>query len=137
MWSGRERPCEKVICRGRLSVCVETNLMNESSQQVVYVVVECRRHLDVFTAHRPTHPVCFCSTVHSISFTHYTLSPFPSKRNRLRWQALQPIMVATASTEHPIGCCLQPIGCSVEAVATMIGCSACQRKRLRLDGNRA
>jgi len=34
----------------------------------------------------------------------------------------QPIMVATASTEHPIGCCLQPIGCSVEAVATMIGC---------------
>jgi len=30
----------------------------------------------------------------------------------------QPIMVATASTEHPIG--LQPIGCSVEAVATMM-----------------
>jgi len=34
----------------------------------------------------------------------------------------QPIMVATASTEYPIGCCLQLIGCSVEAVATMIGC---------------
>ena len=65
---------------------------------------------------------------------------FPSKRNRLRfvrcvWMETglnanacvgkQPIMVglvATASTEHPIGCCLQPIGCSVEAVATMIGC---------------
>jgi len=31
-------------------------------------------------------------------------------------------MVATASTEHPIGCKQQPIGCSVEAVATMIGC---------------
>jgi len=31
-------------------------------------------------------------------------------------------MVATASTEYPIGYCLQPIGCSVEAVATMIGC---------------
>jgi len=31
----------------------------------------------------------------------------------------QPIMVATASTEHLF---LQPIGCSVEAVATMIGC---------------
>jgi len=28
----------------------------------------------------------------------------------------------TQITEHPIGCCLQPIGCSVEAVATMIGC---------------
>ena len=27
----------------------------------------------------------------------------------------QPIMVATASTEHPIGCKQQPIGCSVEA----------------------
>jgi len=26
-------------------------------------------------------------------------------------------MVATASTEHPIGCKYQPIGCSVEAVA--------------------
>jgi len=63
----------------------------------------------------------------------------------------QPIMVATASTEHPIGCCL-PMGCSVEAVATMIGClptqtlafspvsiqtQCTQRKRLRLDGNRA
>jgi len=34
----------------------------------------------------------------------------------------QPIMVATASTEHSIGCKQQPIGCSVEAVATMIGC---------------
>jgi len=47
---------------------------------------------------------------------------------------------------------LQPIGCSVEAVATMIGCfptqalafspvfiqtQRTQRKRLRLDGNRA
>jgi len=31
----------------------------------------------------------------------------------------QPIMVATASTEHPIGCKQQPIGCSVEAVATV------------------
>ena len=64
-----------------------------------------------------------------------------AKRNRLRcvrcvWMETglnasacvgkQPIMVATASTEQ------QPIGCSVEAVATMIGC-----KRLRLDGNRA
>jgi len=34
----------------------------------------------------------------------------------------QPVMVATASTEHPIGCKHQPIGCSVEAVATMISC---------------
>jgi len=57
----------------------------------------------------------------------------------------QPIMVATASTEHPIGCCLQ-------AVVTMIGClptqalafspvfiqtQRTQRKRLRLEGNRA
>jgi len=64
----------------------------------------------------------------------------------------QPIMVATASTEHPIGCKQQPIGCSVEAVATMIGCFSTQafafspvsiqtqrtqRKLLRLDGNRA
>jgi len=64
----------------------------------------------------------------------------------------QPIMVATASTEHPIGCYLQQIGCSVEAVATMIGClptqalafssvsiqtQRTQRNRLRLDGNRA
>ena len=64
----------------------------------------------------------------------------------------QPIMVATASTEHPIGCCLQPIGCSVEAVANMIGCfpthaltfspvsiqtQRTQRKRLRLGKNRA
>jgi len=65
----------------------------------------------------------------------------------------QPIMVATVSTEHPIGCCL-PIGCLVETVATMIGClpmhvhavafspvsiqtQRMQRKRLRLDGNRA
>jgi len=47
--------------------------------------------------------------------------------------------------------CVQPIGCSVEAVATMIGCfptqalafslvsiqtQRTQRKRLRLDGNR-
>jgi len=31
----------------------------------------------------------------------------------------QPVMVDTASTEHPIGCCLQPIGCSVEAVAAV------------------
>ena len=31
-------------------------------------------------------------------------------------------MVATASTEHPFSCKQQPIGCSVEAVATMIGC---------------
>jgi len=60
-------------------------------------------------------------------------------------------MVATASTEHPIGCWGQPIGCAVEAVATMIGClptqalafspvsiqtQRTQRKRLRLDGNR-
>ena len=61
----------------------------------------------------------------------------------------------TASTEHSIGCKQQPIGCSVEAVATMIGClptqalafspvsiqtqhtQRMQRKRLRLDGNRA
>ena len=42
--------------------------------------------------------------------------------DRNRAKRKQPIMVATASTEHPIGCCLQPIGCSVEAVATMIGC---------------
>jgi len=34
----------------------------------------------------------------------------------------QPIMVATASTEHHIDCKQQPIGCSIEAVATMIGC---------------
>jgi len=38
-------------------------------------------------------------------------------------------MVATASTEHPIGCKQQPIGCSVEAVATMnwllVNASAC------------
>jgi len=32
------------------------------------------------------------------------------------------MMVATVSNEHPIGCCMQPIGCSVETVATMIGC---------------
>jgi len=36
----------------------------------------------------------------------------------------QPIMVATASTEHPIGCCSQRT-------------QRTQRKRLRLDGNRA
>jgi len=61
----------------------------------------------------------------------------------------QPIMVATASTEHPISSLL---GCSVEAVATMIIClptqalafspvsiqtQRTQRKRLRLGGNRA
>ena len=61
-------------------------------------------------------------------------------------------MVATASTDHSIGCCLQPIGCSVETVATMIDClptqalafspvsiqtQRTQRKRLRLDGNPA
>ena len=34
----------------------------------------------------------------------------------------QSIMVATASTEYPIGCKQQPIGSSVEAVATMIDC---------------
>jgi len=74
---------------------------------------------------------------------------FPSKRNRLLWQAAN-----HALTEHPIGCKQQPIGCSVEAVATMIGClptqalafssvsiqtqrtQRMQRKRLRLDGNR-
>jgi len=84
-----------------------------------------------------------------------TEARFPSKRNRLRCVRLngnrakrKPIMVATASTEHPIGCKQQPIGCSVEAVATMIGClptqgavsiqtQRTQRKRLRLDGNRA
>jgi len=38
------------------------------------------------------------------------------------------MMVATASTRHPIGCCLQPIGCSVEAVATMIGCFPTQAR---------
>ena len=38
----------------------------------------------------------------------------------------QPIMIATASTEHPIGCKQQPIGCSVEAVAIMIGCLSTQ-----------
>ena len=95
----------------------------------------------------------------------YNLSPVPSKRNRLRcvrcvWMETglnasacvgkQPIMVATASTEHPIGCCF--CCCSVEAVATMIGCfptqalafspvsiqtQRTQRKRLRLDKNRA
>jgi len=42
--------------------------------------------------------------------------------NAIACVSKQPIMVATASTEHHIGCCLQPIGCSVEAVATMIGC---------------
>jgi len=36
----------------------------------------------------------------------------------------QPIMVATASTEHPVGCCF-------------IQTQRTQRKRLRLDGNRA
>jgi len=61
-------------------------------------------------------------------------------------------MVVTASSEHPIGCKQQPIGCSVETVATMIGClptqalafslvsiqtQRTQRKRLRLDENRA
>jgi len=64
-------------------------------------------------------------------------------------------MVAIASTEHPIGCKQQPVGCSVETVPTMIGClptqalafspvsiqtqrtQRTQRKRLRLDGNRA
>ena len=62
---------------------------------------------------------------------------FPFKRNRLRcvrcvWMETglnasacvgkQPITVATASTEHPIRCKQQPIGCSVEAVATVINC---------------
>jgi len=53
----------------------------------------------------------------------------------------QLIMVATASTEHPIGCKQQPIGCSVEAVLAFspvsIQTQCTQRKRLRLDGNRA
>jgi len=68
------------------------------------------------------------------------------KHKCFRWQAANH---GCHSIEHPIGCCLQPIGCSVEAVATMIGCLPIQalafspvsiqtqRKRLRLDGNRA
>ena len=53
----------------------------------------------------------------------------------------QPIMVATASTVHPIGCKQQPIGCTVEAfspVPIQTQHTQCtQRKRLHLDGNRA
>jgi len=69
-----------------------------------------------------------------------TQARFPSKRNRLRWVRCvrcvwmetwlnastcvgkQPIMVATTSTEHPIGCWTQRT-------------QRTQRKRLRLDGN--
>jgi len=72
-------------------------------------------------------------------FYWHTEARFPSKRNRLRC----------------VRCKQQPIGCSVEAVAAMIGClptqalafspvsiqtqrtQRTQRKRLRLDGNRA
>jgi len=67
----------------------------------------------------------------------------PSKRNRLRCvRCVRCVWMETG----------QPIGCSVEAVATMTGClptqalafstvsiqtQRTQRKRLRLDGNRA
>ena len=89
------------------------------------------------------------ATVHPIHLT-YADQPrqtaadpqarFPSKRNRLRcvrcvWMETglnasacvgkQPIMVAAASTEHSIGCC--------QTQRTQ----RTQRKRLRLDGNRA
>jgi len=40
-------------------------------------------------------------------------------------------MVATASTEHPIGCKQQPIVYSVEAVAIMIGCFSTQALAFR------
>jgi len=54
---------------------------------------------------------------------------FPSKRNRLccvrcvRYVWMETGLNASACVgKQPIGCCLQPIGRSVEAVATMIAC---------------
>ena len=126
-----------------------------------------------FSGVRPVTVSGFASSVLLVINQTKTKARFQSKRNRLRcvrcvrciWMETglnasvyfgkQPIMVATDSTEHPIGCCLQPIGCSVEAVATMIGClptqalafslvsiqtqrtQRTQRKRMRLDWNRA
>ena len=69
---------------------------------------------------------------------------FPSKRNRLRWKAANHGCHCFDGASYWL-----PIGCSVEAVATMIGCIPTQalafsavsiqtqQTRLSLDGNRA
>jgi len=64
---------------------------------------------------------CSASSFLSCLLNTNTLKP-GLHPNAIACVGKQSIMVATASTEDPIGCCLQPIGYSVEAVATMIDC---------------
>ena len=57
VWSGGAGRVQ--ACR-RLAVWVETDLVNKSDQQVVDVMVQRRRHLDVLAAHCSTHAMSFC-----------------------------------------------------------------------------
>ena len=69
---------------------VETNLVNESYEEVVDVVVQCRWHLDVFAAHCTTHPTRLCMhNANIIDFdvfehitTYAVLQPQRTKENR-------------------------------------------------------